>query len=158
MADVELHRQNISSVMATAAGRWGERVGRQIANAAKARCPVDDGRLRSSITHLVTARPGGGVIVQVGSPLAYARWRHEGTGIYGPHRTPIVPVTAKALKFKGSGRVIGPLRPGQSRPSKSNRGGFIFRTSVKGSPGSPFLADALEEVFGPSITRNPTNP
>ncbi len=152
MADVEIHRQNISSVMATAAGRWGERVGRQIANAAKARCPVDDGRLRSSITHLVTARPGGGVIVQVGSPLAYARWRHEGTGIFGPHRTPIVPVTAKALKFRPS--TTGPFRPGQRR----TKGAFIFRASVKGTPGSPYLADALEEVFGPSITRNPTTP
>lgn len=150
MVDVELHRHNIAAVMATAAGQWGERVGRQIANAAKMRCPVDEGRLRASITHLVTARPGGGVIVQVGSPLAYARWRHEGTGIYGPHATPIVPVTAKALKFRPN--ITGPMRRGESRKS----GVFIFRRSVKGTPGSPFLADALEEVFGPSIIRNQT--
>lgn len=148
MAGAEIHHANIQSVMSTAAGQWGERIGRQIANAAKWHCPVDEGRLRASITHLVTAQPGGGVIVRVGSPLVYARWRHEGTGIYGPHGTPIVPVSKQALKFKPN--ITGPMRPGESR--KSNV--FIFRRSVKGTPGLPFLTKALEDVFGPSIVRN----
>jgi hypothetical protein len=154
----EIHHARIAAAMASAAGQWGERIGRQIANRAKEYCPVDEGRLRSSITHLVTVNPGGGVTVRVGSPLAYARWRHEGTGIYGPHRSPIVPVTAQALKFRPSGRVLGPMPAGARRPSANRRGPFIFRKSVKGSPGSPFLTQALEDVFGAAnVTRNPTS-
>lgn len=139
-----VHRARIAQAMQSAAVAWGDRLGREIANRAKANCPVDEGRLRSSITHLVTATPGG-AIVRVGSPLAYARYRHEGTGIYGPHHRRIVPVTAKALKF----------RAGDKSKAKTRRG-WVFARSVRGTPPSPYLTKALEEVFGPGITRNPT--
>ncbi|MFE2994998.1 HK97 gp10 family phage protein [Nocardia sp. NPDC059246] len=153
MTSGQVHRDRINAAMQSAAVRWGDRVGREIANRAKANCPVDEGRLRASITHLVTATSSG-AIVRVGSPLAYARWRHEGTGLFGPHHARIVPVTAKALKFR-AGRTIGPLPPGVRRPAKTQRA-WVFAKSVKGTPGSPYLTQALEEVFGPGISRNPT--
>lgn len=152
-ATVQIHRARINAAMATAAGAWGDRLGREIANRARVNCPVDEGRLRSSITHLVTTTPTGAT-VRVGSPLAYARWRHEGTGLFGPHHTRIVPVTAKALKFR-AGRPIGPLPAGASHLPKHRRA-FVFAKSVRGIPGSPYLTQALEDVFGPAITRNPT--
>lgn len=152
MTGATIHRDRIAAVMATAAGQWGDRLGREIANHARRQCPVSEGRLRSSITHLVTANPGGGVTVRVGSPLQYARYRHEGTGLFGPHHTRIVPVTAKALKFKPN--ITGPLRNNGGRDRRGGRQ-FIFVRSVKGSPGYPFLTLALVEVFGESnVIRN----
>ncbi|MBF6298215.1 HK97 gp10 family phage protein [Nocardia amamiensis] len=151
----EIHHARIAAAMATAAGQWGERIGRQIANRAKEQCPVDEGRLRSSITHLVTVNPGGSVTVRVGSPLAYARYRHEGTGLYGPHHARIVPVTAQALKFRQP-RIVGPFQPG-ARQLPVNRRPFVFARSVRGSVGYPFLTLALEETFGAAnVIRNPT--
>ncbi|MGV9742871.1 HK97 gp10 family phage protein [Nocardia farcinica] len=147
----ELHRERIAAAMSTAAGRWGEQIGRSIANAAKRHCPVDEGRLRASITHLVTVNPGGSVTVRVGSPLAYARYRHEGTGIYGPHARRIVPVSKQALKFRPN--LTGPLRPGRQ---KRRMDGFVIVKSVRGTRGWPFLTLGLEEVFGATnVTRNP---
>ncbi|MGW4718258.1 HK97 gp10 family phage protein [Nocardia sp. NPDC004260] len=151
----EIHHERIAAAMATAAGQWADRIGRQIVNRAKEQCPVDEGRLRSSITHLVTVNPGGGVTVRVGSPLVYARYRHEGTGLYGPHHARIVPTTKQALKFRAP-RIVGPFLPG-ARQLPRNRRQFVFARSVRGSVGYPFLTLALEEVFGANnITRNPT--
>jgi hypothetical protein len=123
-------------------------------NAAKVRCPVDEGRLRSSIGFAVNVLPNQ-VRVRVGSALEYARYVHEGTGIYGPKRTPIVPVTAKALKFE-PGRRMGPLPRGGRNAARGRRGGPVFAASVKGSPPNPFLSDALEDVMGRGITRRRT--
>lgn len=149
----QVHRAQMQQVLGNAAVQWADRVGRSIANRAKQYCPVDEGHLRSSITHTVTV-VGNRVTIAVGSPLPYARWRHEGTGLYGPHRQRIVPVTAKALKFR-AGRSIGPLPAGARHPAK-NRRQFVFARSVAGIPGSPFLTQALEAEFGPAIRRNPT--
>lgn len=55
----------------------------------------------------------------------YAEHVHEGTGLYGPHRTKIIPKSKKALYW-----------PGATHPWKS----------VKGMKGRPFLADAAADV------------
>lgn len=141
---MQIHTARIQQALATDAGIWADTVGQKIANEAQRRCPVDEGRLRGSITHAVTAGPGR-VTVVVGSPLQYAVYQHEGTGIYGPNHRPIVPVQAKALKFP-SPKQMGPLRPGQRQKPKSQRG-FVFAKSVKGVPPSPFLTDALDTIM-----------
>lgn len=85
---------------------------------------VDSGNLRASITiipFLYRSYPA----FKVGSPLKYARWVHDGTGIYGPHHQPIKPTHAKVLAWPG------------------NAGEFVFAKSVKGMPPNPFLRDAL---------------
>lgn len=61
----------------------------------------------------------------VGSNLYYARYVHDGTGLYGPLRRKIVPKTRKALHW-----------PGAAHPVKS----------VKGMRARPFLAEAAEEM------------
>ena len=145
---VETNRAQMQAALATDAGRWGNRLGRQVVNAAKVRAPVDEGRLRSSITHTVTVVPGSAV-VRVGSPLEYARYVHEGTGVFGPKRQRIRPVSAKALKFP-TPKQMGPLRAGARRPSKDKRG-FVFADSVAGQPPNPFLTDALVSVMGAGL-------
>lgn len=151
---VEVNRAGLQRALAASGGAWGNRVGRQVQNAAKRRAPVDEGRLRSSIGYNVSILPTQ-VRVRIGSSLAYARYVHEGTGIYGPRRRPIVPVTAKALKFE-PGRSMGPRRRGASAGARGRRGGPVFAASVKGSPPNPFLADALEEVMGRTNTTRRT--
>lgn len=128
----------------------GHRFGRLVQNAARRRCPVDEGRLRSSIDYTVTATDGK-VRMTCGSPLAYARYVHDGTGIYGPHATPIVPVTAKALKFEA--RAVFAGRRGPTRQPKG-KGSTVFAKSVKGMEGRPFLSDAMEEVFPGRVRRS----
>lgn len=130
MAHVQLHRAEYQQVTQAAARRWADRVGHDVVNEAKRRCPVDQGALRSSITHVSSVDTSTAKVV-VGSPLPYAEYVHRGTGIHGPHGTPIVPVTRRFLKFKPKGQR-----------------GYIFRRSVAGQRPQPFLADALEHVMG----------
>jgi hypothetical protein len=137
-----------------AAAEWADRVGQAVVNAARANCPADEGRLRASITHTIDVT-GSTVRTRVGSPLDYARYVHEGTGIYGPNKTPIVPVSAKALKFRAP-RQMGPL-PAGARNLPRNKRPFVFAKSVKGSPPAPFLTEGLTDVFGAALVReNPT--
>ena len=104
----------------------------------------DTGALAAS--HEATVNVYGRLVVgRVGTPLHYARFLHEGTGIYGPRKTPIVPITAKALRFK-PGRMIGPLPAGKDGTSPENRGAWIFARSVRGVPPHPWLVEAFERA------------
>lgn len=130
MAKVTYTPINDAVIKRTLAGRNGivERElalrGQWIANEAKRRAPVDNGTLRNSITWEL-GRKGSKLIVRVGTNLKYARYVHDGTGIYGPRGQPIRPVRASVLRWPAKG------------------GGFVFAREVKGSPGRPFLRDAL---------------
>ena len=139
----EIHRDNIAADQRRAALAWGNRLGNRIVNHARREAPVDEGGLRASIAHVVIPQAGG-VRVVVGSELPYAEYVHEGTGIYGPHGTPIVPVTKKALKFRASMKHL------PKRPAKGKRP-FVIVRSVKGSPPNPYLARALVKVLGPIV-------
>lgn len=84
---------------------------------------INSGKLRSSI-HVSLAVRRGEPVVLVGTGVSYARYVHEGTGLYGPHRARIVPTHRKALAFRSGGKKI------------------VVR-SVRGMPGNAFLRDAL---------------
>jgi hypothetical protein len=104
----------------------------------------DTGTLAAS--HQATVNVYGNLVVgRVGTPLHYARYLHEGTGIYGPKGRPIYPVSAKVLRFK-PGRMIGPLPPGKAGTSPENRGDWIFARSVRGVPPHPWLVEAFERA------------
>lgn len=66
-----------------------------------------------------------GWAAQVGSDLERMLWFEEGTGVFGSHRTPIVPRTARYLRFQ------------------FRDGAVAFVTSVKGQPGKHPLRDSL---------------
>ena len=99
-------------------------IGRRIERIAKELCPVDTGRLRSSIAARVEVE-GGKPLVIVGTNVEYAIYVHEGTGIYGPRGRPIEPVNAKVLAWTPRG------------------GSTVFARSVKGMKGRPFLEEAM---------------
>lgn len=84
--------------------------------------------LRNEGTLIRSLQLGGGsnvnrltdTSIEVGSALPYARMLQEGTGIYGPKGTPIVPINGKFLVF-----TIG--------------GQLVFARSVKGTPPRRFV-------------------
>lgn len=93
---------------------------------------VDTGRLRSSVQVQLRALAGSPV-VRVGTNVRYARWVHDGTGIYGPRHRPIKPKRAKALRFKGR---------------RFGKSGWVYARQVKGMKSNPFLEDALIAARG----------
>jgi hypothetical protein len=100
------------------------RRGRNVEAEAKRLCPVDEGRLRSSITTLL-ASEGGLPAVYVGTNVSYALFVHEGTR---PHFPPVAPIAAWASRV-GLGAGAGfPVARAISR---------------RGTPARPFLRDAL---------------
>lgn len=101
------------------------RRGRRVQNQAKRNCPVDVGRLRSSI-QMRHVTIGGEPGVEVFTNVEYAMWVHEGTGIYGPRHAPIFPKHGRFLVFTPRGA-----------------GSPVFARSVRGMRGRPFLTDAL---------------
>lgn len=104
-------------------------IGRQIERRAKELCPVDRGRLRSSIAARAEVE-GNRPVVIVGTTVEYAAFVHEGTGIYGPRGQRIVPARpGGVLVFTKGGRKV-------------------FARSVAGMRGRPFLRDAMEQVTG----------
>ncbi len=73
-----------------------------------------------------TRETSEGLVAQVGSDHPRALDVERGTGIYGPHRTPIRPRHAKFLRFT---------------PRSSAR--TVYARTVKGQPGKHYLRDAL---------------
>lgn len=74
--------------------------------------------------------PGGLVVkseISVPKIPVYAKWVHDGTGIYGPHGTPIVPRKAPFMRFQIDGK-------------------WFAKAEVQGQQPQPYLKEAVEEV------------
>jgi hypothetical protein len=92
--------------------------------------------------------------VEVGTNLHYARYVEEGTGIFGPKRRKITPVTAKALAWRSMGGQAGPAakliamgigkRGGKIRHKKQGDLYMNFARSVKGMPGWHYMEKAFK--------------
>lgn len=145
---VHMNQPNIDRQLMLAGRRWAERIGYAVTNRAKEILTehghVDEGNLRDSIEHTVTEVTARGAAVVIGSALHYAAYFHTGTGVHGPHGTPIVPTTRKVLKFQTRGAKKGSL--------PKERGAWVFARSVQGMEADPFLSDALEDVIGTNGT------
>lgn len=159
---VELNQAVIDAEKTRAARRWADGLGSAVVDRARAILAenghIDEGRLAGSIEYLVVEAGPSGAKVVIGSPLDYAGFFHTGTGIYGPHGTPIVPTRTQSatggppfLKFRSNGAGMGVRMSGAMTRA---RGQFVFARSVKGMRPDPFLADALREVFGPDTQLN----
>lgn len=97
--------------------------GNRVKRAAQRRINSRTGNLARSIdTQVVVVRGVAGV--QVGSSLFYARFVHDGTGVYGPRGAKIRPTNRKALAFGGSS-------------------GDVVVASSRGQRGTHFLTEAL---------------
>lgn len=130
MADPDAYIDlNEEELRATARAQGGQLVIKttvKILNRAKILCPVDTGRLRSSLQMKITQLSGevrGAVFTNVN----YAKYVHGGTR---PHK--IYPKTKKVLRF--------------ASPARSSN--IIFAASVNhpGTRAQPFLARAIAEV------------
>jgi hypothetical protein len=87
---------------------------------------VDTGLVRSSI-YVRPVTSGGLPATQIGTGVKYARYVHDGTGIYGPRGAPIRP------RRPGGYLVFTP---------KGGRG-KVFARQVRGMQPNPFLKNAL---------------
>jgi len=130
----ELAQQKIPSavdraVQLTAADVWGN-IGRE--------APRRTGNLATSynLAKLDFAKYG------IDSNKEYRWWVHEGTGIYGPHGSPIVPVRAQALAFEIDGRLIIRKSVAGQKPDR-----FIDRAiDTSMDRVDDFINKAIEEV------------
>lgn len=114
-----------------------QRRANRILNKARTLAPVDQGALRASLHSepvMIDGNPG----YRIGSPLKYAIYVHEGTGIYGKG-APITPKSGRFLRWPAKNN----SGSGSRRYAGGATKGFIYAKSVKGSPGRPFLRDAL---------------
>jgi HK97 gp10 family phage protein len=93
----------------------------RIQSTARDKAPHRTGTLQRSILTQVDYPVG-----QVSVNVKYGTWIENGTGIYGPNATPIVPVRAKALYWDGQ----------------------FFARSIKGMKPRPFFKPAIEESIG----------
>ena len=116
----------------------------QVKNVAVSLAPVDQGKLRSSIASTVQ-NEGGQPVAYVGTNVDYAIYVHEGTGLYSKRNPRLIrPVRAKALRWP----VKNQSGVGRRRYRGGQTAGYVFSKTSKGSPGRPFLTDALKRVFG----------
>lgn len=90
---------------------------------------IDTGRLRASIRTIMLML-GGKPAVRVGTGLDYARYVHDGTGLYGPKGAYIVPINKKILRWK-------------AKKGKGGKGGYVFAKRSSGMKPNPFLKNAL---------------
>lgn len=144
---VTLHRAEIARAMRDPSGPAVLFVQRRCdlaVNYSKADCPVDEGRLRNSIHSRVVVE-GNQVVGSVGSDLDYARYVHEGTGIYGPRRQFIYPRNGQYLVFEVK-RPVGPLPKGKRIAARGSRP-VVFARKVRGTPPSPFLVSGLAKAM-----------
>lgn len=115
-----------------------ERRAQRVLNLARQKCPVDNGTLRASL-HKEPVTIGGEPAYRIGSPLEYAIYVHEGTGIYGKG-APIRPRNGRFLRWPA----VNNSGSGNRRYKAGATQSYIFARQVKGMPGRPFLREALE--------------
>ena len=84
--------------------------------------PVRSSNLVNSISSFVADGGTSGILK---ATAKYAEYVHEGTGLYGPYKTKIVPRNKQALFWKGA---LHPVR------------------STKGMKGNPFFTKARNQV------------
>lgn len=146
---LKLDQGEIAKLMRDANGpAWQatNRAGNTVKNKARQLAPVDQGGLRGSIA--LEMRNEDGPVAYVGSNLPYAIYVHEGTGIHAKKNPrPIVPVRAKALRWASKNN----SGSGRRRYSGGRTAGYTFSKSSKGSPGRPFLLNALRQVLGSNV-------
>lgn len=112
-----------------------EDIADEIEAVATVNAPEDTGELKAHATERRDLKrrvqgPGGLVVkseISVPKVPVYAKWVHDGTGVYGPKATPIVPRRAPFMRFQIDGK-------------------WFAKRSVLGQQPQPYLREAVEEV------------
>lgn len=105
-------------------GRDARRRAHRVRAVARTLAPKRSGRLAASISAELKIRPSG-VAYEVGSHLNYARYVHDGTGVYGPFGRPITARSGSVMVFRG------------------RDGGVVYARTVSGTRGTHYLTRAL---------------
>lgn len=115
----------------------------------KAATPRETGELARTMVKGVERRrpPDGDIFGWWGSPLYYALWVHNGTGIFGPERRPITPTQGQFLYFKPSGKLTTARAFGARKRVAKSRNRVVRARSVKGQPRTPFLVEPFRVVM-----------
>lgn len=146
VADFRLDQSQLKALLSSPTGPVAQdlrRRGNAVMREAKRLCPKDTATLSRSITLEMHMRQGVPVAV-VGSPLEYAIYVHEGTGLYSKRGARyIVPVRKKALRWAN----INKSGSGIRRYRRGKTAQWVFSKRSKGSPGQPFLRDALPAAY-----------
>lgn len=111
MAESEVYlnlQKVINELLPEALAKGLEKAGQIVENDAKRNCPVDDGILRASITHVVNTDESN---VSIGTNVEYAPYVHEGTGIYNPdgRKTAWIYTTADGETYVSHGQKAQPF-------------------------------------------------
>lgn len=120
---------NVVDGLSNVINKTGQQATVLVSNSAVDKAPRRYGTLKRSIFSQFTSSVGkfSGKVVQDGTVAKYGKWVNEGTGIYGPNKSPIVPVTKPFLAWK------------------DYSGGWHRAKSVKGQKAQPFMEPALQE-------------
>lgn len=109
------------------------RLGAEFVNTAQGFAPRRTGAGADSIEVQSVDENGDAFVIRIVVGEVYMRYQNEGTGIYGPEGTPIVPTNGKVLVFDGIG-------------------GTVFTPSVRGTEPTHWW-DRTVDAW-PSIVRN----
>lgn len=89
----------------------------------------------SEVAGTITADVSADGVGRVGTPEDLGLWLERGTGLFGPYKTLILPITQRG----------GPNPEARPRVLKLSSGGtVIFRPHVAGMHAKPFLKPALQ--------------
>lgn len=123
---IEINNRFVERLLRSPAGPVARNMltrGNKVRREAQRRINSRSGDLARSIDVQIVV-VGGKAGAQVGTSLYYARFVHDGTGVYGPSQRPIRPRRKKALAFAG-------------------RTGSVVVASSSGQRGTRFLVEAL---------------
>lgn len=147
MSRVVLRPQELQALLSSPQGPVFNEIRRRgnlVLNNAVRLVPVDEGRLKGSLT-LEMSVEDGLPIARVGSNLDYAIYVHEGTGLWSKTRPgPIRPVNAKILRWPGKNNT----GKGRRRYKGGATANYVYARQSAGSPPRPFLTEALKAAGG----------
>lgn len=141
MAYVKLNYGQIGNLLQSPSGPVAAEVikrSNRVLNKAKRLCPVDEGRLRSSLAFELR-QDKASLVGRVGTNLEYGLFVHEGTGIYAG-KGYITPKRGKFLRWP----VKNNSGTGRRRYKAGATAQYAYAKRVKGIPGRPYLRDALD--------------
>lgn len=93
---------------------------------ARQKARVDTSQMRGGILVRPMRQRGSTIEGAVEATAKHSLWQEQGTGIYGPSKTPIRPERAKMLAFNAGGK-------------------RVFARSVKGTKPTWFMRDSVKE-------------
>lgn len=148
--DLVLNAPVIYGIFAAASNNAGKRAVKYAREELKRQGADDTGMLSKSIKYELE-HTALGPRWYIYSDLEYSRWVEDGTGIYGPYRTPITRPGGGVMVFRPGRRNSGAKNVGRRRRSNAFGGGgqftgLVYSRTVQGQPAKKFIEKALGRI------------